>query len=252
MFNRERLKLAACLWLAGMAGVVALSLTVLPQLMERVPSSLPVQVAVAASVLQSGALLALAVWTGVVLAPPLGLHAPVAESAMAGTGMWRALKPQMFPAMAVGLLVGGLLHVLTSFAPEALIAPSLALEIPLLAKLLYGGITEEIIMRWGLMTALIWLLWRVLQKRAGPPRSSLVVMAIVLAAVLFGVGHLPFVASMGVEPSGSVALFVIAGNAVPGILFGWLYWRWGLEAAMLAHALSHAIATLAALAQSAA
>ena len=154
---------------------------------------------------------------------------------------------QHIEQLARGLLVGGLLHVLTSFAPEALSAPSLALDIPLLAKLLYGGITEEIIMRWGLMTALVWLLWRVLQKCGGPPRTSLVVTSIVVTAILFGIGHLPFAVAMGVEPSGSVVMFIMASNAVPGILFGWLYWRWGLEAAMLAHALSHATAALAAL-----
>lgn len=252
MRHRERLKLAACLWLAGMAGVVALSSTVLPQLLEMSPSSLPTRVVAAASMVQSAALLALAVWAGVVLAPPIGLHAPVAESALAGTGMWHALKPQILPATAVGLLVGGLLTVLTSHAPQGLRAPGAAFEIPFVAKLLYGGITEEIIMRWGLMTTLIWLLWRVLQKRAGPPGRSLVFIAIVVAALVFGVGHLPFAARMGAELSGSVVMFIIAGNAVPGILFGWLYSRWGLEAAMLAHALSHATATVAALAQSAA
>ena len=244
MFNREWLKLAAILWLAGMAGVVALSLTVLPQLLQKSPSPVPAQVVIAASMLQSAALLGLAVWVGVALARPVCLHSPVAEAAVAGTGTWLALKPQIFPAAAVGLLVGGLLTVFTGSAPEELGVLSAAFEIPLVAKLLYGGITEEILMRWGLMTALVWLFWRLIQKRAGPPKKSLVIAAIVVAALTFGVGHLPLVSGMGVDLNGSVALYIIAGNAVPGILFGWLYWRWGLEAAILAHALSHATATL--------
>ncbi len=252
MLSRDRLKLAACLWLAGMSGVLALSSTVLPQLLEMSPSSLPTPVAVAASTMQSAALVALAVWVGVALAQPIGLRAPVAESALAGTGIWPALKPQILPATVVGLVVGSLLPVLTNRAPEVLRTLREAFEIPLVAKLLYGGITEEIIMRWGLMTTLVWLLWCVLQKRAGPPRRSLVFIAIVVAALLFGVGHLPLAMRMGVDPSAPVVVYIIAGNAVPGMLFGWLYWRWGLEAAMLAHALSHATAALAALARSAA
>jgi hypothetical protein len=162
--------------------------------------------------------------------------------------VWPALKPQLLPAGVVGLLVGCLLLVLASGAPAQLQALSPAHEIPLAAKLLYGGVTEEILMRWGLMTALIWLPWRLLQKRVGPPRRSLVVAGIVAAAVLFGVGHLPAAAAMGAELSGSVVGYIIAGNAVPGILFGWLYWRSGLEAAILAHALAHAVATFAAVA----
>ena len=246
MLKSKRLQLGVLLWVAAMAGVVVLSLTVLPQLLEKAPSRVPVHVAIAISMLQSAALVALAVWAGVVLARPLGLSAPVAESALAGTGVWTALKPQLFPAAVVGLLVGGLLVVLASRAPEELRALSPAYEFPLAAKLLYGGVTEEILMRWGVMTAFIWLLWRVLQKRVGPPRGSLVVAGIVTAAVLFGAGHLPVAAAMGVELSGPVTAYIIAGNALPGILFGWLYWQRGLEAAIVAHALAHATATLAA------
>ena len=74
-----------------------------------------------------------------------------------------------------------------------------------------------------------------------------------LSGLVIGIAvAVPFAVAMGVEPSGSVVMFIMASNAVPGILFGWLYWRWGLEAAMLAHALSHATAALAALARSAA
>lgn len=247
MLKSERLQLGVLLWVAAMAGVVVLSLTVLPQLLEKAPSRFPVHVAIAISMLQSAALVALAVWAGVVLGRPLGLRAPVAESALAGSGGWAALKPQLLPAAVVGLLVGGLLLVLANRAPEELLALSPPYEIPLAAKLLYGGVTEEILMRWGLMTTVIWLLWRLLQKRVGPPRGSVVVTGIVTAALLFGAGHLPVAAAMGVELSGSVTAYIIAGNAVPGILFGWLYWQRGLEAAILAHALAHATATLAAL-----
>lgn len=252
MIDRERLKLAACLWLAGMAGVVAVASTVLPPVLAMSPSALPVPVAVAISMLQSAILVALAVWAGVVLARPVGLHAPVAEAAVAGTGVWLALKPQVLPATAVGLVVGSLLGVLATRAPEPLRALGAEVGIPLLARLLYGGITEEILLRWGLMTALLWLLWRVVQQCEGPPRTSLVVAAIVVTALLFGVGHLPFAWAMGVETGGLVVVFIILGNAVPGLLLGWLYWRRGLEAAMLAHALSHATSAWAALARSAA
>ena len=37
----------------------------------------------------------------------------------------------------------------------------------------------------------------------------------------------------------------LAGNFIPGMLFGWLYWRRGLEAAMIAHALAHLLSTAA-------
>jgi hypothetical protein len=39
--------------------------------------------------------------------------------------------------------------------------------------------------------------------------------------------------------------FVIGVNTAFGLLFGYLYWRHGLEAAMIAHALAHAVSFLA-------
>ena len=247
MLRDPRLRLGAALWLAGMAGVIVLSLMVIPQLLERAPRSVPLGVALAASVAQSGLLLALAVWAGVALSRQVGLGAPVFEGALSGSNAWSALKRQLVPAGIAGVFVGGLLVLFTRIAPSELLALGQAFEIPVAAKLLYGGVTEEILMRWGLMTALIWLPWRFAQKRAGLTRTSYVIGAIVAAALLFGILHLPAAAAMGASLTPSVVVYIIVGNTVPGVLFGFLYWRYGLEAAIIAHALGHAVSVLAAI-----
>ena len=205
-------------------------------------------VVLTAQVLQSGLLVALAVWAGVALSRPLGLAAPAFEAAVSGISVWSALKPQLVPAAIVGVSVGAVLVLLARIAPAELLALRQTLEIPIVAKLLYGGVAEEVLLRWGLMTVLIWLLWRFFQKRVGVPRNSYVVGGIVGAALLFGVLHLPAAAAFGASLTPSVITYIIVGNTLPGILFGFLYWRYGLEAAILAHALSHAVATLAAVA----
>ena len=46
---------------------------------------------------------------------------------------------------------------------------------------------------------------------------------------------------MGVPLTSSVVIYIVFGNALPGMLFGALFWRKGLEAAIIAHALAHAI-----------
>lgn len=244
MLKNARLRLGVALWLAAMAGVVVLSLTVLPQILAMAPLRAPLWVAVAASVLQSGVLLALAVWVGVALSQRLGLGAPVFEAALSGTGAWVALKPQLIPAAIVGLFTGGMLVLLGRITPAELLALGQTIKIPVAAKLLYGGVTEEVLMRWGLMTFLVWLPWRFIQKRLGPPRPTYVIGAIFMAALLFGAGHLPAAAAMGVSLTAPVVTWIIVGNTVPGVLCGFLYWRKGLEAAILAHALAHAVAVL--------
>ena len=43
---------------------------------------------------------------------------------------------------------------------------------------------------------------------------------------------------------GAVVLFVTGVNAAFGFLSGFLYWRWGLEAAMIAHGMAHVVKEL--------
>ena len=245
MFKNKNVRLGTVLWLAGMTGVVALSVTMIPQLIALMPASVPAPVsaeaAVVASIVQSGVLLALAVWAGVVLSGSVGLSAPVIARLVAGKEFVSALKRQLLPALVVGALVGGFLSVLPSLMPRELSSVAGAIELPLIARVLYGGVTEELLMRWGVMTLLVWLPWRILQKKNGTPHTVFITLAVVVSAVLFGLGHLPVVAALGGSLSASVALFVVIANVLPGILFGVLFWRFGLEAAIIAHAIAHCV-----------
>ena len=95
----------------------------------------------------------------------------------------------------------------------------------------YGGIAEELQLRLFLMTLMVWLVARLRRRKPGDAAFHV---AIVLAAVLFGVGHLPAAAHIwGLDAI--VVLRTIVLNAVIGIACGWLYWRRGLEMAILAH-----------------
>ena len=61
----------------------------------------------------------------------------------------------------------------------------------LLTAMFYGGITEEILMRWGLMSLLIWIAWKGLKQGVTLPGQGIYQGAIVLAALVFGLLHLP-------------------------------------------------------------
>lgn len=115
---------------------------------------------------------------------------------------------------------------------------------PIAARVLYGGITEELLLRWGLMTALAWLAWRFLQQRRGPVRAVFVWLAIAVSALLFAAGHLPAASVLLGTMDVPVVAFVIGVNTAFGLLFGYLFWRYGLESAMIAHALTHAVSFL--------
>lgn len=98
----------------------------------------------------------------------------------------------------------------------------------------YGGITEELTLRYGLMTFLVWVgakVWTTL-----PP--GLYFGALLVSAVLFGAGHLPAMAAL-IPLTPVVILRTVGLNALLGLAFGWLFWRRGLEHAMVAHIATH-------------
>lgn len=103
----------------------------------------------------------------------------------------------------------------------------------------YGGVAEEVMMRWGLMSGLAWLLSRGGQRSAGAPAPAwTLALATTLAAFAFALAHLPVLAQQ-VPLSPGVAARTLVLNTGAGLVFGWLYWRRTLETAMVAHASTH-------------
>ena len=244
-----RRRLALTLWLAGMVGVVALVWLVLPDLIARQsppgPLPMPMWVLQLASGAQSAALLGLAVWAGIAQAGKVGLRAPAFEAFATRGSVRDALRPQWRPGLAGGIAVGAMLVLAWAMQPAALAAVNTTMSIPLPVRVLYGGVTEEMLLRWGVMSLLLWALWRGVQRGLGTPRSAVAWAAILASALLFGVGHLPAAYSMLGALDGATVAWVIGFNTLAGSVFGWLYWRYGLEAAILAHALAHVVAAVA-------
>ena len=236
-----RKKLGLLLWGAGMTGAVAVSVLVLPELLETLPKmigrelpplTVPVWVLVLASIFQSGIYLALATWAGVALSPAVGLRAPVFEALVAR----ERIRFQLVPGFIIGIIGGGVLAAFGRIAPPAVQAAQSRIAMPLVVRVLYGGITEEVLLRWGFMTVLAWLAWRFARRT-----PAWIWVAIVVSALVFAAGHLP-AASFLVGPlTAPIVAYVLVANTLFGIAFGWLYWRHGLEAAVVAHALTHVV-----------
>jgi hypothetical protein len=126
----------------------------------------------------------------------------------------------------------------------AAIDPLFGLPVPDVAKpaiwkgalaSLYGSIGEEVQLRLFLMSVLAWGLSKLGGKRAdGSVKAWPIATAMVLAALLFGLGHLPTAFALW-EPSVLVVARTVLLNAALGLPFGWLYWKYGLEHAIVAH-----------------
>jgi membrane protease YdiL (CAAX protease family) len=117
---------------------------------------------------------------------------------------------------------------------QALDAGSVPLWKRLLVGLFYGGIVEELFFRFFLLTLFVWLLSFVLRTSDGRPSSAAFWTANLLAALLFAVGHVPGT-SMVAPLTALLVTRALVLNGLVGMTCGYLFWRRGLEAAMLAH-----------------
>lgn len=202
-------------------------------------SPAPLAVVVIASTLQTGLLLILLSWIGLRLGDLIGLNTPLARAWVYQQPFPSISKPALNTALLVGG-IGGIIVVGLTFAFQPWMPPTATptnLKIDLWKSVLasfYGGITEELFLRLFCLTLITWVLWKVFQRRTSHPTASLFWLAIVIAAILFGLAHLPTAASIWTLTP-IVIIRTITLNALLGIPFGWLYWRWGLEYAMLSH-----------------
>ncbi len=248
-----RKKVFLILWLAGMAGILSFLLVDLSKLIDLF--TLPPEVEKPAvtpllkfgSIIQPAILLAIAVLIGTALARKVGLTSPVAEALASGGDIMQAFRPQWVPGLAGGI-AGGVAIVAIAFIWKPFLPPDLVARVselgnllPITTRVLYGGITEELFLRWGLMTLLVWIPWRVFQRRDGGPKPLYFISAILISSLVFATAHLP-IASL-IAPKLTIALtwYVIAANSAFGLIAGYLYWKKGLESAMLAHMVTHLV-----------
>ncbi len=242
-------RLFLILWAVGFLGVLSFLLVDLNALIAMVPfpagqapEDLPSPALLkVVSLIQPTILVSLAVLIGVLLANRVGLHAPAAEAFAAKEPFVSKLVPQLVPAIVAGI-AGGIAIVLAWVIAKPYLSADFVTRaegfnhvLPAPVRFLYGGLTEEILIRWGLMTLLVWLQWRLFQKGQGRPKSPYVVAAICISAILFGVGHLPIAFLLAGELTMPLVAYVITANSVFGIFAGFLYWKRGLESAMIAH-----------------
>ena len=115
-----------------------------------------------------------------------------------------------------------------------------------IASVLYGGIIEEVMMRLFFMSLIAFVIWKLCFRRYDKKNIPPKVFAIsnVIAALLFAAGHLPATISMfgTLTPPILFRCFLLNGGF--GLVFGWLYRKYGIVYAMTGHASFHLISKL--------
>jgi len=220
----------------------------------------PLSVAILVQVIQATIFFAVAIFFGLFLGRKVGLGAPFIESWITGKSWPGRLRVTAEAAIILGVAAGMSIFVLDRFIFSIFVEPITAFQEagPLWQRFLasfYGGVGEEIGMRLFMMTLIVWVTYKfkrtkddmptnagvwlaitVVFKRTKDdmPTNAGVWLAITVVSVVFGLGHLPMTAVF-TEITVIVVLRAIILNGIAGVVFGWLYWRKGLEAAMISH-----------------
>ncbi len=195
--HAPRLKLAIVLALATAVSVLAL----FPYLMMLMPMQLataPVSPAVlaGAQALQAGVLAGLLSWLGLWLGERYGLATPWLRA-----WVYRLPHPQLPHQWRWASLLGVVAAVVVLAIDTQQHGGTGHAAVPRLLDSawrgalasLYGGIVEEVLFRLLLVSLLVWLLARL----GNGVQPWMFVVSIVLAALLFGAGHLPAAFSSG-------------------------------------------------------
>ncbi len=199
---------------------------------------------IAASLLQNLVLVGIASAAGTGLSSEAGLGAPFFTALVSGDPLGLVLAPDLLPILTVSVLAMvpflfvyyGLVR--PRLTPETIrIAEGIRMDLGLGARLLYGGVVEEVLFRWGVMTSAAWLGMVLLDS--GRPLAMWT--AILVAGVLFGLGHLPGLSAMGVKMTGFLVVSTVGLNLWAAVIFGWLFWQYGLYAAMIGHMIFHLV-----------
>lgn len=187
---------------------------------------------------QSLLLYSIAIFLGLILAKRVGFGLPLLEGFFKNINTGIFLKNYFLFSVIAGVL-GGILVVLLSFIFPELSITFLKIEMSVSTwkrffASFYGGVGEEIFLRLFVMTLFVWLASRLIRTSDGKPKKIVVWVSIILSSVLFGLGHLGVTGDM-TDITSEVVLRAVLLNGVVGVIFSWLYWKKGLESAIIAH-----------------
>lgn len=216
------------------------SLMVLPYTLALSPALAKVftPLVLIAQLIQSLVIFSIAIFMGLYLYKRVGFNLPILEGWLEGKEVVNYLKSILGISIGLGVLSGIIIVFLSFlFIPVSSIFQSASMSVPLWKAFLacfYGGISEEILLRLFLMTLIVWIIYKIKKTADGKPTVIGIWLAIIISAVIFGLGHLPITGTItAITPL--IVVRAVLLNGIAGIILGWLYWKKGLESAMIAH-----------------
>lgn len=110
-----------------------------------------------------------------------------------------------------------------------------------MASVFYGGVIEEVMLRLFIMSFIAFAAWKLFFRREANPPTGVLIAANIIAALFFAAGHLPSTMQMFGEMTPMILLRCFLLNGAGGLVFGYLYRKYGIQYSMMAHAGAHIV-----------
>lgn len=237
------IKISLTLFLMGLIGIFSLlcspfPLSILP---KEALKEAPVHLIPYLMLVNPSLLLCISIAIGHMLAHKVQLQAPLLTNIFLKKEIVKTFTNQLcygaLLGIGTGIFVIALSKVSLPYLPEAFVDMPQKFPQSLWTKFLYGGITEEILLRWGIMTLIVWILWQA--TGATTPTRIHYYLGIAISSLIFGLMHLPMVLLIVRQPTIFLVAYIVVLNAIFGCTAGWLFWKKGIEASMFAHIACH-------------
>lgn len=108
-----------------------------------------------------------------------------------------------------------------------------------LSNIFYSGLGQEILLRWGIMTTIVY----VFSSRGQDVNRWAYLVGFVFTAILYGFAQFGTV-SGAIDITPMIIIRLLLLNVLDGMVYGWLYYKFHFEAAVLTHMLTNALIIL--------
>lgn len=234
-------KLGLTLFFMGLLGILSMLTVTIPldNLPKEVLDKFSPDTIKLLTLINPTILLLIAIVIGTALFDKVELTVPTISAVLKSEKSQVSFFEQVKYGIVLGLLTGILTTIVglvfKSFLPQEFIELGNKIKITTIARFTYGGLTEELLMRFGFMTLIVWVVYKITKQLNGFTYWT----GIFFASILFAVGHFPVAFSAVSNPTILLLTYILIGNSIAGIFFGWLYWKKGLESAFVGHVFAH-------------
>ena len=246
MQNISITKLSLGIFLLCIPGIISVVLMIpeMPNLdTQQIP--MPLWALQIISGIQTSILFLIFIFIGSFCARKVWLSAPLIESVMTKQTwlpiLMRQLRPAVIAGVAGGIIILIFASLMTPLLPEAFVQASEKFQPSWHARIFYGGICEEVLVRWGLLSLLVWTGHKLFSSADSAPSLSIYFAAIFLSAVIFAMSHLPMAHTLSPVVDMALTTYIMVGNSFAGLIAGYLFCKYGLEAAIFSHISFHLV-----------